>query len=161
MRSKQEAASARAAAAQRDDARSRLSGLEVERQGYVARGDEEKAALVDDEISRYRALAELDDEDQVEDEAPDLTGLAPEEVFEVLGVPAEIVESFAAAITAKVAAEQTPPGDTPPADPASPVDTAATSDTPAEPTGRRGRAKTAAKPDDEAAGTAAPAPAGG
>lgn len=154
MRSKQEAAAARAAAAQRDEARSRLSGLEVERQGYVARGDEDGVAAVDDEIAKYTALAEDGDEIPVVVAEPvDLDGLTPQEVFEVLGVPADVVEAFAAAITANGADEPKAAGDTPPAAPAD-------ADKPAEPTGRRGRARTAAQPADAPADAATPAPAG-
>jgi len=150
MRSKQEAAVARASAAQRDEARSRLSGLEVERQGYVARGDEDGAAAVDDEISKYKEI--LGDEDG--DEPIDLAGLDPAEVFQMLGVPDEVVEAFAASVVAKAAGTENGPDDAgKDGEDQKPGDQAG-SDTTAEPTtsGRRGRAKAAASGDTTPAG---------
>lgn len=152
MRSKQDAAAARAAAAQRDEARGRLSGLEVERQGYVARGDEDGVAAVDDEIAKYKALAEDDDEVPTVEAVPvDLTGLTPGEVFQALGVPADVVDAFAAEIAQQVQAAR--PGD-------EPATGKADADQPAEPTGRRGRAKAAAQPADAPASDDTAAPAG-
>lgn len=155
MRSKQDAAAARAAAAQRDEARSRLSGLDVERQGYVARGDEDGVAAVDDEISKYKAIAGVVDDD----EPVDLAGLDPAEVFRMFGVPDDVVEAFAADLAAKTADPDKSAGDRVPADqtPAGTTD----ADKSAEPTaGRRGRARTAAQPDDAPAADTATAPAG-
>lgn len=52
-RTAQEAAAARAAAAKNEATSSRLTALEVERQGYVQRGNEDGVAAVDEEIARY------------------------------------------------------------------------------------------------------------
>lgn len=56
MTSKQQAAEARAAAARKQDATERLSALEVERQGYVRRGDEKGTSAVDDEIAHWSSV---------------------------------------------------------------------------------------------------------
>ncbi|WP_309129475.1 hypothetical protein [Microbacterium sp.] len=53
---KKDAAATRAAAAKQAEAADRLSALEVERRGYVQRGDEEGVELVDAEIARWSKL---------------------------------------------------------------------------------------------------------
>lgn len=54
---KQEAAAARAEAAQKTAAAERLSALEVERRGYVRRGKDAEVAAVDDEIAHWSHIA--------------------------------------------------------------------------------------------------------
>lgn len=85
-RTAQEAAAARAAAAKNETASSRLSALEVERQGYVQRGDEDGVAAVDEEIARYSrelrvplAASRTSSADDHEEPGPDL-----EEVKELI-----------------------------------------------------------------------------
>lgn len=85
-RTAQEAAAARAVAAKNETATSRLSALEVERQGYVQRGDEDGVAAVDEEIARYSrdlriplAASTTSSADGQEEPGPDL-----EEVKELI-----------------------------------------------------------------------------
>ncbi len=54
---RQEAAAARAAAAQRTEAAERLSALEVERAGYVQRGNAGGVEAVDEEIAHWSQVA--------------------------------------------------------------------------------------------------------
>jgi hypothetical protein len=54
---KQEAAVARAQAAKTTEAKDRLSALEVERQGYVQRGDKKGQKAIDDEIAHWSKVA--------------------------------------------------------------------------------------------------------
>ena len=53
MISRQQAAAAREAAAKSAEAQDRLSALEVERNGYVQRGDKNGIKAVDEEIARW------------------------------------------------------------------------------------------------------------
>ena len=85
-RTAQEAAAARAAAAKNETTSSRLSALEVERQGYVQRGDDDGVAAVDEEIARYSrelriplAASTTSSADDQDEPGPDL-----EEVKEVI-----------------------------------------------------------------------------
>ena len=54
---RQQAAAARAAAAKSADAQDRLSALEVERNGYVQRGDKKGIKAVDEEIAHWSRIA--------------------------------------------------------------------------------------------------------
>lgn len=54
---RQQAAAARAAAAKTADAKDRLSALEVERNGYVQRGDKKGIKAVDEEIAHWSRVA--------------------------------------------------------------------------------------------------------
>jgi len=56
MTSREQAAAARAAAAKKADAVERLSALEVERRGYVRRGDSNGVSAVDDEIAHWSSV---------------------------------------------------------------------------------------------------------
>lgn len=56
---KQEAAAARAQAAKSAEAKDRLSALEVERQGYVQRGDKKGVKAIDDEIAHWSQVARI------------------------------------------------------------------------------------------------------
>lgn len=56
---KQEAAAARAQAAKSNEAKDRLSALEVERQGYVQRGDKKGVKAIDDEIAHWSKVARI------------------------------------------------------------------------------------------------------
>lgn len=56
---KQEAAAARAQAAKSNEAKDRLSALEVERQGYVQRGEKKGVKAIDDEIAHWSQVARI------------------------------------------------------------------------------------------------------
>lgn len=56
---KQEAAAQRAQAAKSTEAKDRLSALEVERQGYVQRGDKKGVKAIDDEIAHWSNVARI------------------------------------------------------------------------------------------------------
>jgi hypothetical protein len=71
---REEAAAARATAARKSEATKRLSALEVERRGYVVRGQDERVEQVDEEIARYRDLAGVTAPEDEQDAAGDPQG---------------------------------------------------------------------------------------
>jgi hypothetical protein len=68
---KKEAAAARAVAAQKAEAVDRLSALEVERRGYVFRGNERGIKAVDDEIAHWSNIAGIPVESGSGDDSTD------------------------------------------------------------------------------------------